>query len=87
MCPINRRDLPHPTLSIRGWGGKETKFLVPDWGDTVDFVVWLSYRPASICSFCVVRNTIQIKMLHIDRRIEPTSVGVGVETMSLKPGY
>ncbi len=30
--------------------GPEAKFTNPDWGDTVDSVMGLPYRPASLCS-------------------------------------
>jgi hypothetical protein len=44
MCPTNSRDLPllfpFPFLV-----GVETKFIVPDWGDTVDYGIGLSYLP------------------------------------------
>jgi hypothetical protein len=33
------------------WGeGPEAKFINSDWGDTVDSVMGLPYRPASLCS-------------------------------------
>jgi hypothetical protein len=30
--------------------GSVAKFLVPDWGNEVDFFIGLSHRPASLCS-------------------------------------
>ncbi len=36
--------------SEKSWCTPETKFLVPEWGDILDYDKGLSYRPASLCS-------------------------------------